>query len=122
MWNHQVQGGIDNVLGKVTDMAELGAYDPRNPADLRAKGYGSLLVRGQLNMRTQSGRDAYEHIVAGDLKQYSFMYESESTADQKRGIRLLTKIAPVYECSLVVIGMNPLTRTVTAKTERRLFG
>jgi hypothetical protein len=54
--------------------------------------------------------------MAGDVSDWSFMYEVPSGGSETvKGRRLLKEIFPVYECSNVLIGMNPLTRT-TAKS------
>jgi HK97 family phage prohead protease len=115
MYGHQVENGLAAIVGKVVDMTELDSSSMSLPADLKSAGYGALKILAQFNMKTQSGRDCYEHVVAGDLNDWSYAYSSESEMDSK-GRRLLKEIYPVYEVSAVLTGMNPLTRTTAVKS------
>lgn len=116
LWNHAVELGLAAVTGKVTDMKELRPGDPQLPEKLRVKGLGGLQIDAQYNLKTMAGREAYEHVLAGDVADWSFMYEAPDTEIDAKGVRNLKRIYPVYECSNVLIGMNPETLTLGVKS------
>ena len=113
-----MEQGLAAVTGRVLDMVELEPGNPSLPADLQAKGYGGLKIVAQYNLKTQPGREAYEHVLAGDVADWSFMYESPVNELDSKGRRLLKEIYPVYEVSNVLVGMNQLTRTTANKSRR----
>jgi HK97 family phage prohead protease len=116
LFNHGIELGLAAVTGKVVDMEELLPGDARLPERLSSKGLGGLWIRGQYNLKTFAGREAYEHRIAGDISDFSYMYEAPETAIDSKGRRLLKTIYPVYEISDVLIGMNPETFAVGVKS------
>lgn len=65
-----------------------------------------LFVIGEINLKTQLGREKYELIKAGDLKGLSIGYEIiESEPDKVTGVQLLKKLR-LWEISAVGIPMN----------------
>ncbi|THA68053.1 HK97 family phage prohead protease [Ensifer adhaerens] len=84
--------------------------------------YG-LHVRGQLNMETSRGRDAFEHLKSGDVGGFSIGFFPAVGGTQKLtgGTQLLTEIELV-EVSVVAIPANRRARvqgvkTLSSKTE-----
>jgi hypothetical protein len=116
LFNHGIELGLAAVTGKVVDMEDVPPGDPRLPDRLRLKGLGGLWARTKYNLKTQAGRDAYEHRIAGDISDYSYMYEAPDTEIDSKGRRLLKKIYPVFEISDVLVGMNPETFAVSMKS------
>lgn len=123
LWEHGVLHnlGLAALTGKVVDLEELRPGDPRLPAQLQAKGLGGLRIVGQYNLNTQPGREAYEHVKAGDVTEWSFMYEATDEEHLRGGRRNLKVIDPVYECSNVIVGMNPETLTLATKSATALL-
>ena len=116
LWDHGVNQGLAALTGKVLDLEELQAGDPRLPDVLQTKGLGGMRVVALYNLKTQPGREAYEHVKAGDVEDWSFMYEAPEKSFDAKGRRLLKTIDPIYEISNVLVGMNPETVTTGVKS------
>ena len=118
---HQTNSVL-NVLGKPLAMKEIGRGEM--PADL-LKDYpdvtGSLWVQTKYNLKTEAGHDAFQHIAAGDVDQYSIGYDTLDSDYSKIKIDGATKTVrnlrtiKLYEYSPVVFGMNTATATISAK-------
>lgn len=119
MYNHAVELGLAAVMGKVTDLEELQPGDYRMPAKLQGSGLGALKIRAQFNLKTSAGRDGYEHVLAGDVGQFSFMYFIGDSEIDPKGRRLLKAFSDIPECSVVLVGMNPLTQVLDVKRSSR---
>ncbi|MBB4375616.1 HK97 family phage prohead protease [Bradyrhizobium sp. SBR1B] len=63
-----------------------------------------LYVEGLLNLKTTSGRDAYEHLMAGDVDGMSIGYR-EVKAKNDGNVRVLEELA-LYEVSVVTFPAN----------------
>ncbi|MBU1313977.1 MAG: HK97 family phage prohead protease [Alphaproteobacteria bacterium] len=98
LWAHKG----DQPIGKWTSMRE--------------DGHG-LLAEGSLNLRTSAGRDAWEHLKAGDADGLSIGYRLPSGSEeyQRDGSTLLKEIHLV-EVSVVVIPSNRSARVSALKS------
>jgi len=115
------RGSILDVLGKPLAFREL-SHDEL-PTDL-LKEYpeatGGAWAQVQFNLKTQAGHDAFQHLRAGDINEWSFGYDaldkdySEVEKVQVRNLRTIK----LYELSPVIWGMNPATTTTSAKEEK----
>ena len=98
-------------------------HDPREPIGrwLEAAEDGTgLLVKGQLNMGVQRGREAYELLKAGDIDGLSIGYRVQGyEVDEKGEVWTLTRI-DLREVSIVSIGANEHATIAAVKSERRV--
>ncbi|RYG99894.1 MAG: hypothetical protein EON58_02200 [Alphaproteobacteria bacterium] len=114
VWGHDWQRPI----GKVLEAREALPGDPiLNNPDLpeAVRRFGGLYIKAEFRLTTTSGRDAHEHIKAGDFDEYSIGYEVEADRVGEDGVRDLIKIR-LYECSPVMVGANPATVTLAVKS------
>jgi len=114
-----------NSLGKVMALKEIGEGDL--PIDL-VKAYpdatGGAWAQLKFNLNTANGHDAFQHIRAGDVDEWSFAYDAtnkdfediEGPDGATQQIRNLKELR-LYEVSPTVFGMNPATTTVGAKSK-----
>lgn len=63
----------ERIVGKTVEAIELLPGDPRLPVDLM--NLGGLYVKGKFNLNTTDGKDAYEHLLAGDVNEFSIGYK-----------------------------------------------
>lgn len=78
-----------------------------------------LHVEGQINLKTGAGRDAFEHLRAGDLNGLSIGYQVAPGGSERRndGVNLL-KAVNLYEVSTVAIPADSAARIVSVKSQR----
>jgi HK97 family phage prohead protease len=111
-----------NVLGKPLAIKEVPRGElPPEILEKYPEASGGLWTRTQYNLKTQAGHDAFQHIAAGDVDEYSFAYDTvkgglDYTKENGRTIRNLRELK-LYEYSAVVFGMNPATATLSAKAD-----
>jgi HK97 family phage prohead protease len=77
-----------------------------------------LHVAGRLNLRTEAGREAFEHLRAGDLDGLSIGFRiprGGSSIDGKTGLRTLTAI-DLFEISAVAMPANRRARVRHVKS------
>jgi HK97 family phage prohead protease len=60
-------------VGKTLEAIEMMPGDPRLPQEL--SGYGGLYVKGQFNLNTTRGKDAYEDMKFGAVDEFSIGYK-----------------------------------------------
>lgn len=112
VWSHN----WDMPVSKTLEIYEVAPGDPRLPTKMQTAGIGGLYVKTQFNLKTTTGRDAYENVkFFGDEAEWSIGYtvdEGEFSKDLQAN--LLHKIG-LYEYSPVLFGANPLTSTVSIK-------
>nr|WP_304504796.1 HK97 family phage prohead protease [Defluviimonas sediminis] len=80
-----------------------------------------LHVEGFLNMATAMGRDAFEHLKAGDLSGLSIGFvvpKDGASMDYRTGVRTLTKI-DLWEISLVAL---PAARRARVRSVKSIGG
>lgn len=120
--DHHQTDSVLRALGKPLAMKEIGRDEL--PAELLQKfpeAVGGLWVKTQYNLNTQAGHDAFQHIAAGDVDEYSIGYDALDSDYAKVKIGGVTKTVrnlrtiKLYEYSPVLFGMNPATTTISAK-------
>jgi len=109
VWSHDWTSPV----GKSLDAAELLPGDPRLPPSLTH--LGGLWVKGQFNLDTQAGREAYSNLKFGAIDEFSIGYRVlEDAYDAKTGVRDLVR-GEWYEWSPVLVGANPETTLLSIK-------
>lgn len=94
-------------IAKTIAAEELRPGDPRLPDSIRT--LGGLYIKGQFNLDTQRGREAFSDIDFGTIDEFSIGYVTqESTTDSKTGVRTLIE-GQLFEWSPVLLGMNRST-------------
>lgn len=99
-------------VGKTIDAADLKPGDERLPEKIRS--LGGLYVKGQFNLKTTRGRDAFYDVLEGVVDEYSIGYYEVKTKYAKDGALDLEEI-DLVEWSPVLRGCNPITFTMGAK-------
>jgi hypothetical protein len=117
-WFHK----IDDIRGSVLTMEELPPGDPRVPLNRKSGEIGAgtasgLVIKGQFEMETQAGRDAFTLVKNRRVKQWSVQFDVDEADVQKdaKGDRVIKRVKNLYEVSPVLVGASPGTLTVAAK-------
>ena len=107
-WNHPI--------GKVLEIYEVPASDPRLPAKMKRAGIGGLFARVQFNLRAEKGREAFANVAFyGEEQEWSIGYKTlDAIYDNQRQANLLREVE-LYEVSPVLHGANQLTGTISIK-------
>lgn len=102
-------------VAKTLEAEEVLPGDPRLPEGI--KQYGGLRIKGQFNLATQRGREAFSDLTFGTVDEFSFGYTvQESEHHAKEGVVDLLK-GEIFEWSPVLVGCNPATVLVGAKSD-----
>lgn len=102
-------------IAKTLEAKELAPGDASLPESLKA--LGGLYIKGQLNLGTQRGREAYSDIKFGIVDEFSVGYKVlKESKDEKTGARELIE-GDLKEWSPVLVGMNPETQLLSIKQE-----
>jgi len=107
-WGHDWKQPI----GKTLEAREVPSGDPSLPDEIKA--FGALYVKGQLNLETQRGREAYSDLKFGAVDEFSIGYDVEQSQMQADGVTDLVKLK-LFEWSPVLIGCNEETSLVSIK-------
>ena len=100
-------------IAKTLAARELAPGDPLLPA--ANSELGGLYVKGQFNLETQAGREAYSNIKFGIIDQFSIGYRVvKDSFDTKTDVRELHQVE-LFEWSPVLVGMNPATSLLSIK-------
>jgi HK97 family phage prohead protease len=100
-------------VAKTLEAKELLPGDALLPPQLAI--LGGLYIKGQFNLGTQRGRDAYSDLSFGTVDEFSIGYQTTKDAyDAKSGVTDLIE-GDLYEWSPVLVGCNPLTATLSIK-------
>lgn len=104
---------------KGTSPAMLWAHKPENPigrwTTLEEDPRG-LVVKGQLNLKTSAGREAFEHLQAGDLNGLSIGFRVPPGGSKfVNGVNLLTAIE-LHEVSVVALPADGAARITSVKS------
>ena len=77
-----------------------------------------LVIRGQFNLDTQRGREAFSDIKFGIIDEFSIGYRvmKDSYDPEQKDIRQLDEL-DLFEWSPVLVGMNPATELLTIKSD-----
>ncbi|MEU8378695.1 2'-5' RNA ligase family protein [Streptosporangium sp. NPDC048865] len=103
---------------------ELMPGDPRLPRTTRdgkawPRAAGAVYIKGQFNLATKQGRDAYENVkFFKEQCEWSIGYAvipGKSKRDSK-GVRHIHELA-LYEYSTVLVAANPLAMTLSVKSQ-----
>uniref|UniRef100_UPI003F495FB4 GNAT family N-acetyltransferase n=1 Tax=Streptosporangium sp. CA-235898 TaxID=3240073 RepID=UPI003F495FB4 len=103
---------------------ELMPGDPRLPRTTRdgkawPRAAGAVYIKGQFNLATKQGRDAYENVkFFKEQCEWSIGYAvipGRSKRDSK-GVRHIHELA-LYEYSTVLVAANPLAMTLSVKSQ-----
>jgi len=111
-WNHPI--------GKVLDIYEVPASDPRLPAKMKSAGIGGLYARVQFNLKSEKGREAFTNVsFYGEEQEWSIGYKTlDAIYDNQRQANLLREVE-LYEVSPVLHGANQLTGTISIKADKQ---
>jgi len=100
-------------VAKTLEARELLPGDPMLPQEIAAN--GGLYIKGQFNLSTERGKDAFSDIAFGIIHEFSIGYHTTKWAyDEDREGYELQEIE-LYEWSPVVAGMNPATALLGVK-------
>lgn len=109
VWSHD----WTQPVAKTLDARELAPGDPLLPTAISA--LGGLYVKGQFNLETQAGREAYSNIKFGIIDEFSIGYTVvKDSIDEKSSVRELHEL-DLYEWSPVLVGMNTATQLLSIK-------
>ena len=127
-----VFGNIDHVNEKVMPGAFKASLERRTPKGVWAHDWSQpiaktlsavetaegLVIRGQFNLDTQRGREAFSDIKFGIIDEFSIGYRvmKESFDSEQKDIRQLDEL-DLFEWSPVLVGMNPATELLTIKSD-----
>ena len=110
VWSHN----WDLPVAKTLEARELSPGDPLLPESIRL--LGGLYIKGQFNMETQRGREAFSDIKFGIIDEYSIGYKVDKDSyDNNTHVRDLLK-GTLFEWSPVLVGANSATATISAKS------
>lgn len=74
-----------------------------------------LWVEGRITIASTNGRNAYEHLKAGDVDGMSIGYRTEKASKRADGGRLLERLS-LYEISLVTFPMDESAKVASVKS------
>jgi HK97 family phage prohead protease len=100
-------------VAKTLEARELAPNDPMLPSQIRA--LGGLYIKGQFNLETQRGREAFSDIKNEIIDEFSFGYKViQSKYNSEDDCTDLIELE-IYEWSPVLVGCNPATQLLSAK-------
>jgi HK97 family phage prohead protease len=114
VWGHN----WNDPIGKVLEIYEVPANDPRIPTKMRMAGVGGLYSRVQFNLATEKGREAFASVAFfGHEQEWSIGYKTlQATFDPTMQANVLREVE-LYEVSPVLHGANQLTATLSVKSD-----
>lgn len=114
VWGHN----WNDPIGKVLEIYEVPANDPRLPGKMKQSGVGGLYARVQFNLATEKGREAFSSVAFfGGDQEWSIGYKTiNATYDQSLQANILREVE-LYEVSPVLHGANQLTATISVKSD-----
>jgi HK97 family phage prohead protease len=102
-------------IAKTLEAKELHPGDPQLPAHLFT--LGGTYIKGQFNLDTQRGREAYSDIKFGIVDEFSIGYSVlKDGKDKETGARELIE-GDWKEWSPVLVGMNDQTALISIKSD-----
>lgn len=113
VWGHN----WNDPIGKVLEIYEVPASDPRLPAKMKAAGIGGLYAKVQFNLNSEKGREAFANVQFFGLEQeWSIGYKTlDAVFDPSKQANVLKEVE-LYEVSPVLHGANQLTGTISIKS------
>lgn len=114
VWGHS----WNDPIGKVIEIYEVPANDPRLPAKMKQAGVGGVYARVQFNLATEKGREAFSSVAFfGPEQEWSIGYKTlNATFDPNVQANILREVE-LYEVSPVLHGANQLTGTISVKSD-----
>ena len=114
VWGHN----WNDPIGKVLEIYEVPANDPRIPMKMKMAGVGGLYSRVQFNLATEKGREAFASVAFfGQEQEWSIGYKTlQATFDPTMQANVLREVE-LYEVSPVLHGANQLTATLSVKSD-----
>ena len=114
VWGHN----WNDPIGKVLEIYEVPANDPRIPMKMKMAGVGGLYARVQFNLATEKGREGFASVAFfGQEQEWSIGYKTlQATFDPNMQANVLREVE-LYEVSPVLHGANQLTATLSVKSE-----
>jgi len=109
-------GAFKKTLQENPRMPILWQHNPTEPIGVTLEAYEDgrgLKVKGQLNLETTRGKEAYALLKQGALKGLSIGYDSVKEAWE--GTKRILKEIRLWEWSLVTFPMNPLAQVAEVK-------
>jgi HK97 family phage prohead protease len=114
VWGHDWLSPV----AKTIEARELHPGDPELPPGLME--LGGLYIKGQFNLNTQRGREAYEDVKFGSVDEFSFGYRlGVAETDKKTGVRELIE-GDIFEWSPVLAGMHSRTALLSVKSREMI--
>lgn len=116
VWGHD----WNSPIGKVLEIYEVPASDPRLPRKMKQAGIGGLFAKVQFNLQSERGRQAFADVsFFGEDQEWSIGYKTlDAVYDNERKANLLREVE-LYEVSPVLHGANSLTGTISIKSEQQ---
>jgi HK97 family phage prohead protease len=116
VWGHD----WNQPIGKVIDIFEVGASDPRLPGKMKQAGVGAVYARVQFNLKSERGREAFSFVqFFGEEQEWSIGYKTiDAVYDPKAQANVLKELE-LYEVSPVLHGANQLTSTLSVKGAKK---
>lgn len=108
--DHKARGARIKMLWQHRADVPIGSWDRA------AEDQKGLFVEGQLNLKTAAGKDAYEHILAGDIDGLSIGYQEKQVEQNSDGVRDLVEL-DVYEISPVTFPANRAAGVTAVKSQ-----
>jgi len=114
VWGHS----WNDPIGKVLEIYEVPASDPRLPMKMKQAGVGGLFAKVQFNLATEKGREAFASVAFfGQEQEWSIGYKTlNATFDPGSQANILHEVE-LYEVSPVLHGANQLTGTISVKSD-----
>lgn len=114
VWGHN----WNDPIGKVLDIYEVPASDPRLPMKMKMAGIGGLYAKVQFNLQSEKGREAFANVAFfGEEQEWSIGYKTlRAQYDQNMQANILYEVE-LYEVSPVLHGANQLTGTISVKND-----
>ena len=116
VWGHN----WNEPIGKVLEIYEVPANDPRMPMKMKQAGVGGLFARVQFNLKSERGREAFSNVsFFGEEQEWSIGYKTlNADFDASKQANLLKEVE-LYEVSPVLHGANQLTGTISIKSAKK---
>jgi HK97 family phage prohead protease len=120
VWGHN----WNDPIGKVLEIYEVPASDPRLPMKMKMAGIGGLYAKVQFNLQSEKGKEAFANVAFfGEEQEWSIGYKTlRAQFDENLQANVLYEVE-LYEVSPVLHGANQLTGTISVKSdEEKMHG
>lgn len=107
---HKAAGTMPSMLWAHAQSAPVGRWEQM------AEDARGLRVAGRLNLKTSAGRDAFEHLSAGDLSGLSIGFSVPAGGAEYRGDVRVLRAVKLHEISLVTLAADSGARVTGVKS------